>query len=156
MFVFVLQAFQQTIGIFQQKNESFKNALKDVEQVSVSVTSKLYTHTVKLSLFCTVIRSMFFLFWYRMQSWGNAPLAGSATMKWRCAWSAESLSMLWHGGDTTAEPAALWVTLMHNADTVGGWKSIHKGSLVQQGTLHIQRFKRVRMLILNIKKLWCQ
>ncbi|XP_074487944.1 FYVE, RhoGEF and PH domain-containing protein 4-like isoform X2 [Sebastes fasciatus] len=29
-----IKAFQQTIGIFQQKNESFKNALKDVEQVS--------------------------------------------------------------------------------------------------------------------------
>ncbi len=36
----ILQAFQETIGIFQQKNESFKNALKDVEEVSVSVTSK--------------------------------------------------------------------------------------------------------------------
>lgn len=40
-FVFVLQAFRETIGIFQQKNESFKNALKDVEEVSVSVTSEL-------------------------------------------------------------------------------------------------------------------
>lgn len=40
--VFVLQAFQETIEIFQQKNESFKNALKDVEEVSVSVTSELH------------------------------------------------------------------------------------------------------------------
>uniref|UniRef100_A0A3Q3KN97 FYVE, RhoGEF and PH domain containing 4a n=1 Tax=Monopterus albus TaxID=43700 RepID=A0A3Q3KN97_MONAL len=31
-----IKAFQETIEIFQQKNESFKNALKDVEEVSVS------------------------------------------------------------------------------------------------------------------------
>uniref|UniRef100_H3CTQ5 FYVE, RhoGEF and PH domain containing 4a n=1 Tax=Tetraodon nigroviridis TaxID=99883 RepID=H3CTQ5_TETNG len=32
-----LKAFQETIEIFQQKNESFKNALKEGEEVSVSV-----------------------------------------------------------------------------------------------------------------------
>lgn len=31
------QAFQETIEVFQQKNESFKNALKEVEEVSVGV-----------------------------------------------------------------------------------------------------------------------
>uniref|UniRef100_A0A665U0B8 FYVE, RhoGEF and PH domain containing 4a n=1 Tax=Echeneis naucrates TaxID=173247 RepID=A0A665U0B8_ECHNA len=38
--VFVLQAFQKTIEIFQQKNESFKNALKDVEEVSKAELGK--------------------------------------------------------------------------------------------------------------------
>ena len=40
MLICVLQAFRKTIEIFQQKNESFKNALKDVEEVSVSVPSQ--------------------------------------------------------------------------------------------------------------------
>lgn len=40
MCFYFLQALQETIEIFQQKNESFKNALKDVEDVSVSVASK--------------------------------------------------------------------------------------------------------------------
>uniref|UniRef100_A0A8C9YNS3 FYVE, RhoGEF and PH domain containing 4a n=1 Tax=Sander lucioperca TaxID=283035 RepID=A0A8C9YNS3_SANLU len=35
-----IKAFQETIEIFQQKNESFKNALKDVEEVSVSSWGK--------------------------------------------------------------------------------------------------------------------
>lgn len=35
----LFQAFQAIIEIFQQKNESFKNALKDMDEVSVSVGS---------------------------------------------------------------------------------------------------------------------
>uniref|UniRef100_A0A665U0Q1 FYVE, RhoGEF and PH domain containing 4a n=1 Tax=Echeneis naucrates TaxID=173247 RepID=A0A665U0Q1_ECHNA len=35
-----ITAFQKTIEIFQQKNESFKNALKDVEEVSVTELGK--------------------------------------------------------------------------------------------------------------------
>lgn len=38
----LVQAFQETIEIFQQKNESFKNALKDVEEVSASVTPQFF------------------------------------------------------------------------------------------------------------------
>lgn len=41
-FFFFFQAFHETIEIFQQKNESFKNALKDVEEVSVSVVPDLH------------------------------------------------------------------------------------------------------------------
>lgn len=37
-----LQAFQETIEVFQQKNESFKNALKEVGEVSASVASHLF------------------------------------------------------------------------------------------------------------------
>uniref|UniRef100_A0A3B5B162 FYVE, RhoGEF and PH domain-containing protein 4-like n=1 Tax=Stegastes partitus TaxID=144197 RepID=A0A3B5B162_9TELE len=56
-----IKAFQETIEIFQQKNESFKNAQKDVEEVSVSVTSGLYT--LKLSThFHTIMLSLFFYF----------------------------------------------------------------------------------------------
>lgn len=39
---FWLQAFQETIEIFQQKNESFKNALKEVGEVSVSVATRSF------------------------------------------------------------------------------------------------------------------
>lgn len=39
LLLFDFQAFQETISIFQQKNESFKSALKDVEEVSVGVAS---------------------------------------------------------------------------------------------------------------------
>lgn len=46
-----LQAFQETIEIFQQKNESFKNALKDVEEVSVSVTPELYARSSSVDIF---------------------------------------------------------------------------------------------------------
>lgn len=56
--------------------------------------------------FCAVILSMF-LFQHRKQSWGSVHHGGYVTMKWQCAWSVKSLSMLWHGGDTTAEPAAM-------------------------------------------------
>ncbi|XP_069561423.1 FYVE, RhoGEF and PH domain-containing protein 4a isoform X3 [Brachyistius frenatus] len=35
-----IKAFQETIGIFQQKNESFKNAQKDVEEVSKAELGK--------------------------------------------------------------------------------------------------------------------
>ncbi|XP_029008723.1 FYVE, RhoGEF and PH domain-containing protein 4a isoform X4 [Betta splendens] len=35
-----IKAFQETISIFQQKNESFKNALKDVEEVSKAELGK--------------------------------------------------------------------------------------------------------------------
>lgn len=38
----LVQAFQETIEIFQQKNESFKNALKEVEEVSASVTPQFF------------------------------------------------------------------------------------------------------------------
>ena len=34
----MLQALQETIAVFQQKNESFKTASKEVEEVSVSST----------------------------------------------------------------------------------------------------------------------
>ncbi|XP_056908555.1 FYVE, RhoGEF and PH domain-containing protein 4a isoform X4 [Takifugu flavidus] len=37
-----LKAFQETIEIFVQKNESFKNALKDGDEVSVSFARKVY------------------------------------------------------------------------------------------------------------------
>lgn len=41
--LFILfQAFQETIEIFVQKNESFKNALKDGDEVSVSFARKVY------------------------------------------------------------------------------------------------------------------
>lgn len=40
---FSFQAFQETIEIFQQKNESFKNALKEGEEVSVSVARTDFT-----------------------------------------------------------------------------------------------------------------
>lgn len=52
IYFFIRQAFQATIEIFQQKNESFKNALKDVEEVSVSVTSQLYTHEWAVEIHC--------------------------------------------------------------------------------------------------------
>lgn len=38
-----LQAFQETIEIFQQKNESFKNALKEVGEVSASVATHFFS-----------------------------------------------------------------------------------------------------------------
>jgi len=111
MLLFLSQAFQRTIEIFQQKNESFKNALKDEEEVSVSVTSKLFTQKNPSTPFCAVTQYVF-ISWCRTQSWGSAPLAGSATMKWQCVWSVKSLSTLWRGGGTTAEPADTWVILM--------------------------------------------
>lgn len=41
--LFILfQAFQETIEIFVQKNESFKNALKDGDEVSVSFARKVH------------------------------------------------------------------------------------------------------------------
>lgn len=52
IFFLSVKAFQATIEIFQQKNESFKNALKDVEEVSVSVTSQLYTHEWAVEIHC--------------------------------------------------------------------------------------------------------
>lgn len=43
--IFWLQAFQETIEIFQQKNESFKNALREVGEVSASVAPHLFPLT---------------------------------------------------------------------------------------------------------------
>ena len=57
--LFLSQAFQRTIEIFQQKNESFKNALKDEEEVSVSVTSKLFTQKNPSTPFCAVTQYVF-------------------------------------------------------------------------------------------------
>lgn len=76
-----LQAFQETIEIFQQKNESFKNALKDVEEVSVSVTPELYARSSSVGIFLQRHTEYVLLFDYRTQSWGSVPLAGFATMK---------------------------------------------------------------------------
>ena len=73
------QAFHDTIEIFQQKNESFKNALKDVEEVSVSVVPDFKTQAVSV---CPRRHTeCAFLFACRTQSWGSAPLAGFATTK---------------------------------------------------------------------------
>lgn len=47
--VFFPQAFRQTIEVFQQKNESFKNALKDAEEVSVSVVWKTCLQVLNMS-----------------------------------------------------------------------------------------------------------
>lgn len=57
--VSITQAVRETIEIFQQKNESFKNALKDVEEVSVSVASGFYTSAVSGLLSYWVILSVF-------------------------------------------------------------------------------------------------
>lgn len=43
-----LQAFQETIEIFHQKNETFKSASKDVEEVSVSATTMNMTSDLLL------------------------------------------------------------------------------------------------------------
>lgn len=82
-FCFAHQAFQETIEIFQQKNESFKNALKDVEEVSVSVVPELLQLLTghNADTFLQRLTDYVFLCDYRRQSWESAPLAGFVTMK---------------------------------------------------------------------------
>lgn len=46
----------------------------------------------------------------RPRNSADAPLAGSGTTRWPCAWSARSLSTRSPGEDITAEPVAAWVT----------------------------------------------
>lgn len=53
---FVLQAFKETIEIFQQKNETFKSASKEVAD-EVSVSTKVQNSVLKTTL--TEVKGMF-------------------------------------------------------------------------------------------------
>lgn len=57
----LVQAFQETIEIFQQKNESFKNALKEVEEVSASVTPQFSPLQPTQSLCSLTLRTYIYL-----------------------------------------------------------------------------------------------
>lgn len=57
----LVQAFQETIEIFQQKNESFKNALKEVEEVSASVAPQFFPLQPIPSLHSLTLRTYIYL-----------------------------------------------------------------------------------------------
>lgn len=76
-YLFLSQAFQETIEIFQQKNESFKSALKDVEvSVSGACSQRELSAVSRL-----VMLNKFIFIWCRKKSWGSGLLGGFATMR---------------------------------------------------------------------------
>lgn len=51
------QVFQETIEVFHQKNETFKMAAKEVEEVLVSI-ARFYQNWIDLHVSCWMISSM--------------------------------------------------------------------------------------------------